>query len=104
MAAPVERKVQASATVAAVSGMVLWVLGRYLFKGDVPDVIASWVYVAVPGVMAFAAGYLAKHTDRPPALAVTVTGSMPPEAAASFRKELGRVTGSDADTGTESAT
>lgn len=64
MAAPVERKVQASTTVAAVSGMALWVLGKYVFKGDVPDVFASWVYVLVPGLLTFAAGYLAKHSPR----------------------------------------
>lgn len=65
MAAPIERKVQASTGVAAASGMALWVLGRYVFKGDVPDVIASWVYVLVPGLLTLAAGYYVKHTHRP---------------------------------------
>lgn len=68
MAGPVERKVQASTAAAATSGLVLWITGRYLFKGDVPDVVASWVYVAVPAVITFAAGYLAKHTSRPEAV------------------------------------
>jgi hypothetical protein len=63
---PVERKVQASTAAAAVSGLVLWVIGRYIFRGaGVPDVIASWIYVIVPGVVTFVAGYLAKHTPRP---------------------------------------
>ena len=62
---PIERKVQASTAAAAASGLLLWVLGRYVFKGAVPDVIASWVYAAVPGVLAFAAGWLTKHTPRP---------------------------------------
>ena len=78
MAAPVERKVQASTAVAAVSGMVLWVLGRYVFGGDVPDVVASWVYVLVPGALTFAAGYLTKHTPRTPPVTITnmlTTGS-----------------------------
>ena len=65
MAAPVETKVQASTAAAALSGLALYFLGRYVFKGDVPDVVTSWVYVLVPGVLAFAAGYLAKHTPRP---------------------------------------
>jgi hypothetical protein len=65
MAGQVETKVQASTAVAAVSGLALWALGKYVFKGDVPDVVASWIYVIVPGVLTFAAGYLAKHTDRP---------------------------------------
>ena len=63
--APVEQKVQASTAAAAVSGLALFALGRYVFKGAVPDVVASWVYVIVPSVITFAAGYLAKHTPRP---------------------------------------
>lgn len=63
--APVETKVQASTGVAALSGLVLWALGRYAFKGSVPDVIASWVYVLVPAMLTFTAGYLARHTPRP---------------------------------------
>ena len=61
----VETKVQASTAAAAVSGLALWCLGKYVFKGDVPDVLASWIYVLVPGALAFAAGYLARHTPRP---------------------------------------
>ncbi len=64
MAAPVEKKVQASTAAAAVSGLALWSLGHWVFKSGVPDVVASWVYVLVPGVITFAAGYLAKHTER----------------------------------------
>lgn len=63
--AAVETKVQASTAAAAVSGLALFALGRYVFKGAVPDVVASWVYVIVPSVITFAAGYLAKHTVRP---------------------------------------
>ena len=62
---PVEKKVQASTAAAAVSGLALWALGHYVFKTGVPDVVASWVYVLVPGVITFGAGYLAKHTPRP---------------------------------------
>jgi hypothetical protein len=65
MAAQVETKVQASTAVAAVSGLALWALGRYVFQDGVPDVVASWIYVLVPGLLTFAAGYLAKHTPRP---------------------------------------
>jgi hypothetical protein len=65
MNGPVETKVKASTAAAAVSGIVLWILGKYVFKGTVPDVIASWTYVLVPAVITFAAGYIAKHTPRP---------------------------------------
>jgi hypothetical protein len=67
VAQPVETKVQASTAAAAVSGLALWTLGHYVFKGTVPDVVASWVYVLVPAVVTFGAGYLAKHTPRPAA-------------------------------------
>lgn len=66
----VETKVKASAGAAALSGLLLWILGRYVFKGTVPDVVASWVYVLVPAVVAGAAGYLAPHTNRPQAATV----------------------------------
>ena len=65
MTAPVETKVKASTAAAAVSGMAIWALGRYVFRGAVPDVVASWIYVIVPGLLAFGAGYLARHTPRP---------------------------------------
>jgi hypothetical protein len=90
VAQPVETKVQASTAAAAVSGLALWTLGHYVFKSGVPDVVASWVYVLVPAVVTFGAGYLAKHTPRPPAppvfaektlIAPAVTGTDPPAAA-----------------------
>jgi hypothetical protein len=61
-----------------VSGLVLWVLGTYVFKGTVPDAVTTVVYILVPAATAFAAGYLAKHTDRTIATA-TVTVAAPPE-------------------------
>jgi hypothetical protein len=73
--AAVETKVQASTAAAAVSGLALWAIGRYVFKGSgVPDVVASWVYVLVPGAITFVAGYLARHTSVPV--------SPPPQGAA----------------------
>jgi hypothetical protein len=82
--APVEHKVQASTAAAAVSGLALWALGTYVFKGDVPDVVVSWVYVIIPAALAFGAGYLAKHTPRPgeqPKYRLPASG--PPAAAPS---------------------
>jgi len=75
MAGPVERKVQASTGAAAVSGLALWALGHYVFKTGVPDVVASWIYVLVPGALTFGAGYLARHTNRP---AAPLPGMVPP--------------------------
>jgi hypothetical protein len=69
MAVPVERKVQASTAAAAVSGLLLWAAGRYIFKGAVPDVVTSWTYAIVPAAITFAAGYLSRHSPRPAASA-----------------------------------
>jgi hypothetical protein len=76
--AVVETKVKASTAAAAVSGLALWALGRYVFKGSaVPDVVTSWVYVLVPGVLAFGAGWLARHTSVPVQVTVTQTQAGP---------------------------
>ena len=75
MSYPVEPKVQVAGVTAAVSGAVLWILGKYVFKGAVPDGIASMVYVAMPGVLSFVAAYLAPHQHRDPAPALTVTAT-----------------------------
>jgi hypothetical protein len=61
----VETKVKAGSAAAAVSGLVLWALSTYVFKGDVPDVITSWTYAIVPAALTFAAGYRVRHTSRP---------------------------------------
>ena len=63
--APTEVKVKASTSAAAVSGLALWALSTYVFKGQVPDVLQSWIYFAVPGILAWASGYWAPHTHRP---------------------------------------
>jgi len=73
MSYPVEPKVQVAGVTAAASGAVLWILGKYVFKGNVPDGIASMVYVAMPGVLAFVAAYLAPHQHRDPVPVLTVT-------------------------------
>jgi hypothetical protein len=83
MATPVESKVKAGTAAAAVSGIVLWIIGRYVFKGTVPDVVTSWTYAIVPGLLTFAAGYAARHTSRPglppPVLPSNVTVTTPAE-------------------------
>ena len=60
-----ERKVTTSTVAAAVAGLVIWLLGRYVFKGAVPDAVVLAVNVLMPGVLAFAAGYVTHHTHRP---------------------------------------
>ena len=84
MVTPVETKVKASTAAAAVSGLALYALGRYVFKGDVPDVVTSWTYAIVPGLLTFGAGYLARHTSRPgagpPVITVNAAGGLNAEA------------------------
>ena len=67
--AVVETKVKASTAAAALSGLAMWALGRYVFRGVVPDVVASWVEAIVPALITFGAGYAARHTNRPVAAA-----------------------------------
>ena len=64
MAAPVEAKVQTTTLTAGLTGVVLYALGKWVFKNEVPDVVQSWVYIAVPAVLTFVAGYFTKHTPR----------------------------------------
>jgi hypothetical protein len=65
MAAPIAPKALAGGTTAAVSGAVLWALSTYVFRGNVPDGVASMIYVFMPGALAFAAAWLAPHQARP---------------------------------------
>lgn len=63
--APVERKVTAGALGAALAGLVVVLLGEHVFSGDAPQIVVDLVYIAVPAAVAFAAGWLARHTPRP---------------------------------------
>jgi hypothetical protein len=90
---PVSPKVQAASLTAAVSGAALWLLSHYVFRGSVPDGIASMVYIAVPGVLAYAAGWLAPHQPRPghdlTDELITVKGhDLTDEQAAAFKAAL----------------
>jgi len=82
--APVETKVTAGSLAAALSGAIIWALQTYAFKGnDVPAGLVSLIYVAIPGVLAFAAGYYTRHTPRPapaPTAPASVTVTPPPPA------------------------
>ena len=93
MSYPVEPKVQVAGVTAAVSGAVLWILGKYVFKGNVPDGIASMVYVAMPGVLAFAAAYFAPHQHRDPAPPLTVTAATAAPAVSLSGEQMDAVRG-----------
>jgi len=77
--APVEAKTQAAGTAGIVAGALIWILQEYVFKGTVNPGVVSLVYAAVPGVLAFAAAYVAPHTPRPvaaPPAGVPPTGTV----------------------------
>ena len=65
MNAPVEPKVQRGSLAATASGIVLYLLQVYVFKGAVPAGVASLIYAIVPGAVAFVAAYYAPHQARP---------------------------------------
>lgn len=67
---PVEPKVKAAAAGApvgaTVAALVLWLLDEYVFRaGPVPGPVAAVVALALPALVALAAGYLAPHMPRP---------------------------------------
>lgn len=63
--APVEPKVQAAGLAGTAAGVIIWVLQAYAFSGAVPAGLVSLIYAAVPGLLAFVAGYLVPHQSRP---------------------------------------
>jgi hypothetical protein len=52
-------KVTAGTLAAAVSGLIVWLLGRYVLHGHVDSTVTAEVYALVPAVLTFAAGWLA---------------------------------------------
>lgn len=61
---PVETKVTAAGTAAALSGLAVWALQRFVFHGDVPAEVSDAVQILVPALCAFLGGFLARHTPR----------------------------------------
>jgi hypothetical protein len=63
-AGAVEPKVTAATAAATVASFLLWLLGAYVFRGEVPQAVQGVVLFAVTGGSTFMAGYLARHVDR----------------------------------------
>jgi uncharacterized membrane protein YqgA involved in biofilm formation len=71
---PTERKVKAATAGASVgtaaAALVTWALVRYVFPKDMDPTVQGAIVAAIPaatgGVLAFASGWWAKHTPRPP--------------------------------------
>lgn len=55
---PVHPKVKASSAAAAVAGVIVYFLGRYVLHGNVDPVIQAEIFAALPGVLTFAAGWV----------------------------------------------
>lgn len=67
--AAIEPKVRAATAAGATSAavllpFVLWLLGAYLFHGDVPVPVQGFAGLVITGACTFAAGYSARHVDR----------------------------------------
>jgi hypothetical protein len=56
--APVHPKVKAGTAAAAVAGLVVWLLGRYVLHGRVDATVTAEIYAAVPAMLTFAAGWI----------------------------------------------
>jgi hypothetical protein len=81
--APIAPKTQAAGVAGVVSGAVIYLLQTYVFKETLNPGLVSLIYVAVPGVLAFGAAYLAPHQVRPgdpvaPVLPPVVSITPPP--------------------------
>jgi len=59
------RKVTAAGAAGVVAGLILWLLDAYVFgpgrEGDVPGPVSAFVFLVVPGALAYGAGYLVKR-------------------------------------------
>ncbi len=58
------KKVTAATSGAAVAGLILFILGEYVFEGDNPEAVVGFVLVAVPAALAFLSGYFTKRAPR----------------------------------------
>ncbi len=63
----VHPKVKASTAGAAVAGVLVWVLNRYVFHGSMSPGYAAEIDAAVPAVLAFIAGWLTPSPRPAPA-------------------------------------
>jgi len=67
MSAPVERKVQAAGWAALVAGfLVFWAVATVPALSGLADVLQALIVAALTSAAAAVAGWLAKHTPRPP--------------------------------------
>ena len=67
MSAPVERKVQAAGWAALVAGfLVSWAVATVPALSGLADVLQALIVAALTSAAAAVAGWLAKHTPRPP--------------------------------------
>lgn len=75
MSSTIERKVAAGGAAGVITGLIVWALTTYVpaFDAGLPDVISNLINWLVPVIVSVVAGYLAKHTPRPPAGGQAVT-------------------------------
>jgi hypothetical protein len=79
----VETKVKAASTAAAITGLLLSLLGAYVFRGAVPEWGQAAIDTVVTGGLTFVAGWLARHTPRtavPPVAPAPAVPVVPPPA------------------------
>jgi hypothetical protein len=82
--APVETKVAAGAVSSWATGVVTWLLVTYVFHGQLPDQLTTFLPYVVASICGTAAAYMAKHTPRLEEVAAevaqVVTGNVPGHA------------------------
>jgi hypothetical protein len=71
MAAPTEAKVKTASAGAIAAGLIDWALAKWLFPHGIDATGQALILAAVPGSLAYAAGWAARHTPRVQAQPVT---------------------------------
>jgi hypothetical protein len=79
MSVPVEPKVKAATAGSIVAGLADWALARYLFPHLGDPTAQALILAAVPGMLAFAGGWLARHQIRPPVIPPVAPAVVPPK-------------------------
>lgn len=64
MTKKIETKVTAATAGAVVASFALWLLEILVFKGTVPVPVQGMVFLVIPLIVTFAAGWFAPHVSR----------------------------------------
>lgn len=71
--------VQYSGVAGAITGVVLWLLSTYVFKGTTPAPLEGAAWILIPGAVTYIASLLTRQNTTPAATPPAVSPPLPPE-------------------------